>query len=244
MRKEIINGYRNVIDQRYRYQNLRDHFDLPDSIQEHTVDQIRNYFLYYIYPEFEKRQEIDKAFQTLNSYIKQPQKLVRILLGSIVLSLRYGRHLPKLLKTGLNAFKSFKATTKFEAQLMENALHHDLKPPFDENKIQNLIRKLPRQQIDHYIDGSQKLFGTLHDQKLMKKIIEILQFIVNHMKKRPRRYAEDEVKGIQMGLDILMEGDRIFNRLSAEDQGILLPYIVKVERQGMNNIFGERVNSE
>ncbi|MEM9548861.1 MAG: hypothetical protein AAGA77_22945 [Bacteroidota bacterium] len=237
LREEIINGFRMVIDQRYRYENLRNRYQLPESIHEHTVDKIRNYFLHYIYPEPYKRQEIDQAFETLNAYVKQPQKLIQILLASLALSFKYGRHLPKLLKTGLNAFKSFKATNQFEKLLAENAIKDGMESPFDRLKIERLIKKLSRKQIDDYMEGSQKLFETLHDQELIKKILEILQFIVEHMRKNIKRYSNEEIQGVEMGLVILTEGNSIFNSLSSKDQKEIIPFIVQVEKEEMYKIF-------
>ena len=51
---EVIIGYRNVIYQRYQYPSLQKKFRLPDSINEETVNQLREYFLNYIYPQFDK----------------------------------------------------------------------------------------------------------------------------------------------------------------------------------------------
>lgn len=42
--KEVITGYRNTVSQRYQYENLKDKYELPNSINEKTVNQIRDYF--------------------------------------------------------------------------------------------------------------------------------------------------------------------------------------------------------
>ncbi len=43
--EDIIEGYRNTIYQRYQYQNIKDKYEIPDSIDEETVNLIRNYWL-------------------------------------------------------------------------------------------------------------------------------------------------------------------------------------------------------
>lgn len=237
--KEIIIGYRKVIDQRYQYENLLQHYDIPESVTEHTVNKLKDFFLSYIYPRYDKRQEINRAFDSLNSYLKQPGKLLVILLDSLVLSFKYGRHMPKILKTGLRALNSYKSANRFENQLVEQAERSQIEAPFSTAKIKTLIGSLPRHEIERYIDNSLPLFETLHDRVLIRKIIEILQYLIRTMKKNPRRYGKEEINGLQFGLEILEEGDRIFNQLDKCDQGRLLPLIVKVERNALDEIFNK-----
>ncbi|MFT5231488.1 MAG: hypothetical protein ACI97R_001562, partial [Candidatus Azotimanducaceae bacterium] len=53
--EEIIEGYRNTICHRYQYENIKKTYDLPASIDEATVNQLREYFLNYMYPAHDKR---------------------------------------------------------------------------------------------------------------------------------------------------------------------------------------------
>lgn len=146
--EEIIEGYRRSIDQRYQYQNIRAHHDIPDSVKEATVDAVREYFLNYIYPAYAKRAELNEAFDSLNNYIGHPEKLARILMDSVKLLFRHGRHLPKLLNSGLTALKSFRVANTFENNLVEEAIKNEVEGPFDETEINGLIKALPRQDID------------------------------------------------------------------------------------------------
>ena len=94
--EDIIEGYRNTIYQRYQYQNIKHQYDIPESINEETVNLLRNYFLNYIYPEFNKRAELNESFKSLDNYIKHPKKLLSILLDTSNLIFKYGIHLPKI----------------------------------------------------------------------------------------------------------------------------------------------------
>ena len=156
--EEIIEGYRNTIYQRYQYQNIKDTYGIPETINEETVNQLRNYFLSYMYPEYNKREELNDAFKSLDNYIKHPKKLLRILLDAAKLIFRYGRHLPKILNSGLKAMKTFRAATNFENNLVDEAIKNKINAPYDLSKIDALIKLLSHKEIEKFIENSQSLF--------------------------------------------------------------------------------------
>jgi len=235
--KEIIEGYRNIIYQRYQYQNIKNKYEIPESINEETVNLIRNYFLNYIYPEFDKRAELSEAFESLDDYIKRPKKLLRILLASVKLIFNHGRHLPKILNTGLKAMKSFRAATSFENKLVDEAIKNKIKAPYDKSKINRLIKLLSRKEIEQFMESSQSLFEILHNKVLIEKIKEILQHLIVIMRKKQNSYSLNEVRGIEIGLEMLNEGDTLFNRLAKEDQQNLIHLILKIEKDTLDDIF-------
>ena len=228
--EEIIEGYRNTIYQRYQYQNIKDKYEIPDTINEETVNLLRNYFLNYIYPEYNKRAELNEAFKSLDNYIKHPKKLFRILLDASRLFFKYGRHLPKILNTGLKAMKSFRAASVFENMFVDEAIKNKIEAPYDLSKINTLLKVLPHEEIEKFIDISQSLFKILHDRTLVKKIKEIIQYLVLVMKKDDKSYSLSQIRGLEIGLEMLDEGDRIFNQLAKEDQQNLIYLITEIER--------------
>lgn len=235
--KAVIEGYRNTVAQRYQYQRIKDNYEIPETVDKETVDSIRNYFLNYIYPDFEKRAELNDAFESLDNYIKQPEKLLRILKDSFKLIFSHGRHLPKILSAGLKALKSFTAASKFEESLVKEAIKSSVKPPFDTPKINGLIAQLSRKEIDDFIESSASLFETLHDRVLVEKIKEILSQLVSIMRGNPRSYLPDEVKGLEIGLEMITKGDALFNKLTKEDQQIAIQLIIDIEKDNLNAIF-------
>lgn len=233
----VILGYREIIRARYHYQNLQENYEFPASFTEERVTRFRNYFLDYIYPLPKRREELNDAFQSLDAYIKNPEKLLRILLDSGSLLFKYGRHLPKILKAGLKALRSFRTATHFENQLVENAIKLSLEPPYSEADIHQLISALSRTKIDQFIEHSQSLFETLYDRKLVKKIIEIVNHLITKMKKRPQLYSEIEIRGLEIGRDIIINGDKLFDELSPSEQKQIFDLTIAIEREMLDKIY-------
>lgn len=234
---EIINAYRRIIDERYQHKNLIKNYGLPTSVSEKQIDEIREYFLTYIYPDLQKRQELNKAFESLDNYIKHPGKLLQILIDSASLIFKHGRYLPKILHSGIKALRSFRDANKFEKQIVAQAIMAKEQPPFGNEAIYSFIRKLPRKDVDHFIDGTRSLFSILHNRKLVHKIIEIVSFLISKMKKHPKSYSKEEIKGLEIGFELIKKGLELFENLSKENQQQLIDFIVKVESTTLDSIY-------
>ena len=240
--EDIIEGYRNTIYQRYQYQNIKDKYEIPESINEETVNLLRDYFLNYIYPEFNKRAELNESFKSLDNYIKHPKKLLRILLDASHLIFNYGRHLPKILNTGLKAMKSFRAAAGFENNLVDEAIKNKIEAPYDLSKINTLINLLPRKEIEKFIDITQSLFEILHDRILIEKIKEIIQYLILVMKNKEESYSLSQIRGLEIGLEMINKGDKLFNRLAKEDQQNLVYLITEIEKDILEFNFKKHKN--
>lgn len=228
--EDIIEGYRNTIYQRYQYENIKNQYEIPESIDEETVNSLRNYFLNYIYPEFNKRAELNESFKSLDNYIKHPKKLLSILMDTSNLIFKYGIHLPKILNTSLKVMKSYRAATGFENMLVDEAIKNTIEAPYDPSKITTLTKLLPSKEIAKFIDTFQSLFEILQDRKLIKKIKEILEYLILVMKNKESHYSESQIKGLEMSLEIVNVGDELFNRLAKEDQRKLVYLITDIEK--------------
>ena len=234
----IIIAYRKIIEERYHYENIKDRPDFPDSFSEARVDKFRNYFLDYIYPLPQKRDELNEAFESLDDYIKHPNKLLRIIIDSSSLIFKYGRHLPKILKTGIKALQSYRKASLFEERLVKGAMNLNMSPPFAEEDIERLIRNLSLAEIEEFIESSQNLFETLHDRKLVAKIKNIVEQLIGKMKKRPNVYSPAEIKGLEIGAEIIVKGDHLFAELSEAEQKKIFLFIIQLEREVLEGIFG------
>jgi arsenate reductase-like glutaredoxin family protein len=234
---EVIIAYRNVIKKRYNFENITEIYEIPDSFNEERVDIFRAYFLNHIYPPPEKRDELDDAFNSLDNYIKHPEKLLRILIDSGSLLFKYGRHLPKILKAGIKALKSFRAANNFENKLIQTAMHMELATPYDSDDINTFISSLSIADINEFIENNEALFETLHDRTLIIKILEIVEHLILKMKKRPKIYSTQEIRGLEIGRDIIKEGNALFDQLSIEEQEQVFEFVLAIERDHLEELF-------
>lgn len=232
--QNIIDGYRNTVRHRYQFQKIKAQYEIPETINEETVDILRNYFLNYIYPDFESREALEEAFHSLDDFIRQPQRLLVILLDASKLIFKYGRHLHKILNTGLKALKSFRIASKFENTLVEEVIKNEVDAPYDLPKINKLVKLLPREEIEDLITTTQSLFETLHDKSQVNKIFEIIEHLILIMRSKEKSYSLSQIKGLEFALEGLQEGNKLFNRLTEEEQKILISLIAQIERDWLN----------
>lgn len=234
--EEVIIGYRKLIDHRYEYDNISQQYQVPASFDKERVELFKNYFLDYMYPSPDKRGELNEAFESLDSYVKNPEKLLRILLDSGRLIFRFGRKLPKILNAGMKALKSFTSASKFEKKLVDSAIALEIDPPFDKEEIVLLIKELPEKDIRNFIANNEALFDLLHDRKLMKQIVEVLDHLHKSMAKRPDLFSKAEINGLKVGLEMVSKGDLLFAELDKADQQVVFDFITKMES---DFLFGE-----
>ena len=232
----IINAYRDLINERYQYENLTALHDLPPAFDAARMAQFRHYFLEYIYPDPAKREELDEAFQSLDNYIKEPAKLLQILKDSLSLVFKYGRYLPKILQAGLKALRSFRAGNRFEASLVEQARQADFDPPYSQSEIKQLLSTIPMTEVNAFVENNESLFAVLYDRKLVGKIKDIVQHLIDKMKQRSDIYSAAEVRGLEIGRDIIVEGDKLFDELNAVEQRQVFEYAVKIEKEFLEGL--------
>jgi len=233
----IILAYRKIIHDRYDFASLSSEFILPDSFDEERVHQFRDYFLEFIYPNLEKRAELNEAFESLDSLIKQPQKLLNILMASGRLIFKFGRQLPKLLSAGIKALQSFRAANRFEMRLAELAEEAELEAPYSTPQVDDLVRQLSPKEIDDFIESSQALFETMHDHQLVQNIETLILTLVNKMKAKPKLFSAVEVRGLEIGYEIIHEGFSLLTQIPQADQAVIIDSVIEIERATLKEIF-------
>ncbi len=234
---DIIKGYRNLIEERYQYKYLEEKYNFPKTINEKVVDDIKIYFLGYVYPDLEKRVELNEAFSTLDDFIKHPEKLLNLVLDSIKLIFSHGRHLPKIFNAGLKAMKSFRGATKFENAIVLKAIQEKSKPPFTTKKINKLIQLLSYTEIEEFMKNTESFFKIIYDKELVEKIKEIISYLILKMKSKPKIFSEKEIIGLNLALETISKGEEMLNKLARKDQKILIEFVLKIEKDCLKEIF-------
>jgi hypothetical protein len=235
----IILGYRNLIEERYQYKDLKEKYDFPETINEEVVADIKIYFLTYIYPDLEKRAELNEAFSTLDDFIKHPEKLLNLVVDSLKLLFTHGRHLPKIFNAGLKAMKSFRGATKFEKTIVLKAIQENSKPPFTTLKINKLIQLLPYKDLEEFMKNTETFFNIIYDKELVEKIKEIIRFILSKMRNKPKIFSQKEIIGLTLALETISKGEEMLNKLTQKDQEILIGFVLQIEKDCLQEIFSK-----
>lgn len=237
---QIIIAYRQLIEERYDFDVLSTRTDLPTTFDVEKVNRFRAYFLNSIYPDPEKRRELNEAFDQLDDYTKQPKKLVRILMESAMVVLKYGRSLPKILTAGLSALRSFRAATKFENKLVDAAISLEMTKDISKEGMIQLLQSLEYSEIEQFMTHTEALFNTIHDRTLVKKIKAIVHTLVSKMKAKPDLFSAEEINGLEIGKNIVIEGDALFQELSDSDQKRIFSFIIEYERAFFKDLYNQK----
>ena len=230
---ELIVGYRRWIEERYQHDRLAARYDLPTGFDAERVARFRTYFLEQVYPEPRRRDELNEAFGSLENYLKQPKKLLQLLKDSSRVLLKFGRHFPKIFNAGLAALRSFLAGSRFERQLVNRAIRRELFPPYSTTEIEQLVRSLDAADIEAFIDNNRKLFEVLKDRPLVKRIVQMLDILIQKMEARPQIYSDAEINGLRTGRALIVEGDALFDELSPSEQQLVFDMVVKIEEEAV-----------
>lgn len=239
VKRAVVEGYRALIAYRYTYERLSQRYQLPESFGPENVDQLKNYFLELMYPEYHLRQELEQAFVYLDKHIKHPEQLARIIIDSSRLIFALGRHLPKVLKAGLKALRSFRAAIELENDLIKEAQKSEIGPDIDMDGIKTLLRNLSRKKIDHFIDENLTLFDTLNDRELVAKIIQMVDALIAIMKKHPKTYNIEEIRGLEWGREIIVRGNALFDQFQSQEQEVFFEWVKKIEVDYLDEIYSE-----
>lgn len=232
----VITGYRKLINHRYQYKEMEKEPDLPETFDRDRTALFKSYALTYLYPTVTRRKELDDAFLQLDSYIKDPIKLIKMVSMSSRLIFKYGRHLPGMLKAGLKALRSFRKANNFEEQLTREALRLKLPTPFNFTDIKTLISALSLEEMTDFIDSTESLFSILHDRKLVSKIIAVIEYLIDQMEKQPTTFSPTEVEALHLGLELIQKGNDLFDLLNEKEQKQIFAFITARERRFLENL--------
>ncbi len=236
----VIVGFRNLIKDRYQYEKIAAKYDIPDSFDEDRMNRYRDFFLEQMYPTPEDREVLNDAFASLDNYLTHPDKLLKILFDSAAIVFRHGKSIPKLMGAGIKGFRSFRTATGFEEKLVRKAKSSGKLPPYSNDDINSFIKALRRKEIDGFIENVRDLLEILYDRALVREIITITQELIKRMKKSPRRYSEAEIAGLEVGMNMMIEGNKLFDELSRDDQLRIFDIIIHIEVDVLEELFADQ----
>lgn len=235
----LIEAHRKLVAQRYVYENLINIIELPPEVTKEKVQAVKTYFLGYIYPEYDKRQKINAAFDNLDKHFKNPSHLLNLIGNGAAMAFKFGFQFPQALKAGLRSLESFKAAQNFEQALLQAAKKEGVKPPISIDEYEVLFATLPKKQLEGFIDSFDDLLQSLTDTKLLKKTVAIIRDLIENMKAKPDIYDKQDIEGIRIGVEILDNGYQLFKDMTDKEKGIMTHLIAQIEKYYLDKIFSD-----
>ena len=226
----LITAYRKFLIQRYSQENLK-RFPEFKTIPRETVDKLVSYFLELLYPEIEKRKELDNAFRALANFVHTPEKIFG-LIGSIgTILFKFGKQFFSATKAGIAALRSYIKANQFEESLYEYAKLSIEKGRdiTEEVHFKRLIGRIEKKEADEFRTQIISLFKTLSNQSLLIKVEEVLEYVSDKMKSKKDVYSEQDISGILLGKMIIKKGKNIFTELDEKQIELVIKAIDKIE---------------
>ena len=236
----IIEKFREMVEKRYDFNDLNKRFDLPPSINEDIINEIKKYFLSTIYPPAEERKELEEAFKDLAAYIKQPRKIWN-LFGDMARALfKFGRHFMTALKAGMDSLDSFLGAKKFEASMAQIANKNGILPPMSDDDFEDTMYQLPREAIEKFIRDVKSLFGAMVNTTLLAKTLDILDHVIHTMENKPNVFPQKEVDGIKLGKTLLQKGYDLFSKYDETTKKNIVDFIYKNEMWYIDYVYKKK----
>ncbi|WP_411822234.1 hypothetical protein [Leptospira sp. 'Mane'] len=228
---ELISAYQNSLKLRYSKESL-EKYPKYKTLPRELVDGLVDFFIEFLYPEFENRKKLDSAFNSLAGFMHQPAKLWGIL-GNLAASIfRFGRHFPQALKAGVAALHSYVTAHNFEEVLLRETKREFGSGDFlySEEGFKKILGRIPANDADRFRKDIGKLLSIFTDEVLVNKIILIMEDVLARMEKKHHIYSEEDRKGIELGIRILERGKGLFEKLKKEEMLEIIQAIDEIER--------------
>lgn len=238
--EHIINKFRDMIEKRYRYEDLVKRYDLPASITEEIIAEVKNYFLTTIYPPAAERKKLEEAFKELADYVRSPKK-IWALFGDMARALfKFGRHFMQAMRAGMDSLNSFVGAKNFEASMATIANKNGITPPISDEDFEDTMYQLPREEVEKFIADVKNLFGAMVNTKLLQKTLDILQHVIETMEKKPQTFPKADVDGIKLGRDLLKRGYDIFSKYDEPTKQAIVEFIYKNEMWFVDEVYRKK----
>ncbi|MBK9330787.1 MAG: hypothetical protein IPM95_16135 [Sphingobacteriales bacterium] len=238
--EHIINKFREMIENRYVYSDLKQRFDLPPSITEDVIEEIKTYFLDTIYPHASERKKLETAFKDLADYVHSPRKIWG-LFGDMARALfKFGRHFMQALRAGMDSLNSFMGAKNFEQSMAAIANKNGIIPPMTDEDFEETLYQLPREDIEKFIHDVRSLFGAMVNTVLLKKTLDILQHVIETMEHKPEVFPQADIDGIKLGKELLQRGYSIFSKYDEPTKNAIVDFIYKNEMWFVDEVYRKK----
>ncbi len=239
----VVDRFRTVIAQRYEFDFLQSRVSLPASVTRDWVHAMRDYFLTYIFPESKKRHQLEAAFASLRQYLGSPKKMLPLTGDMFKAIFKFGPQFGRAMKTAFHGLRAFQRAKGFEQTLVAYAEKQRLDNNFDEKQFRALLQAVPEEEARNFVVNMRALLEAFLDEKLMSKGEDILRHIYEKMQSRPEIYPAEDVAAIEMGLDIIAEGQKLFLAQPEDVREKAVEVILENENLFLDELYNSRGRS-
>jgi len=237
----VIQSYRGDLRKRYSLENIH-RFHEFKNISDSIIDDLRNFFLEYLYPEPERRVNLDNAIDRLSGVLSSPRK-IRPLIGIAGRSFfKLGTLIPSAIRSGIRALEAYLHTRKMEKMMVRHAKANktDASVLSDPEEFLRIISLLPEKEIVGFRKVITNLFKSMSNLKVITISIEILEDSKKIMKKRTDIFSRQEIDGLTLGYNMLIGGRDLYLQLKPDQVDMIHRGINSVEYDWYENVKSYR----
>ena len=238
LKNELIVKYRQSIAERYDFDKLKDDPKLPKGFTRETINELRDFFLDNLYSAPKKREKLDAAFTQLETYVAHPSKIWGLLGNMVSAIFEFGTHFPAAIKIGLASLRTHTSARQFEEMLLQGAHDKGYTAPMTDEQFYDAMATIPTENLHSFVNDLVELFGAITDEVMLQKTISILNGVLGRMKEKKNLYGSADIDAIQLGVDILTEGDKLLGKLTPKMKKDLINYVSQLELQFIESLHG------
>jgi len=237
LKHALIEGYRRELRKRYQLENVR-RFPVFDPISDEQLIALRNFFLEYIYPAAEDRDELDRASDRVMQMFRSPRQLLPLMGTALSTLMRFGTMIRQASSVTLTTLETLKETRKLEDRMLGYAEDHDIQPKDAKRKdtIALIVGQLPEEDMLRFRNDVLKLFRSLANIDLLAAGVEIMENALSVMRSKPRVYDGLDIEGFELGRDLLQGSLDLYSQLSDEEAHVIVDGIDAVEEDWYDEI--------
>ncbi len=234
----MIDKYRDSISLRYNYEHLSETFELSSQLDEEVIECLRLYFLECLYPTADERLKVDEAFESLRSFVTHPSKTWALLGNMAGAIFKFGMQFPQAMKAGMSSLDSYLDAKRFENELLKAAIHQELVFPISNEEFDRCLASIPRREIEVFTNDVISLFQAMANSKLLKKTISIMDDVLYKVKHNTHVYSPQDAEGIELGINILNRGYRLFKDYPESLKTEIIVTIRENEKWYLDKVYG------
>lgn len=245
LHQALIEAYRQELQRRYSPTEIQKHTALRE-LEEEKLSELRHFFLTHLYPSVIDRPQRDTAFDNLGLVLRSPRKMIPLMGTTLSAVWKLGRQFPSAMQAGWHTLEAYLESGRLERCLQKAALELHFTPEKLQHResLHKLMLLIPEREVLRFRKNVLKLFKSLANTRLLQSSLEIMHNSRRIMDAHQNLYGEREKTGLDMGLQMLDSGLKLFKKLNKSEIQLVLHGIEKIESDWYNELKANSTNSD